>query len=92
MEEIKVSKMPQKADRRIQKTKKGIRQAMLTLMQKKDISSIRIKELAEEADINRKTFYDHYSRIEDVLSEMDDDLLSMVDAEINMVILAKISI
>jgi AcrR family transcriptional regulator len=82
MREISDSKIPHKSDRRINKTKKEIRHALIRLMQVKDISHISITELAEEADINRKTFYKYYSLIEDVLSEIDDVLLRVVDAKI----------
>ena len=46
-----------KADRRIIKTKKAIYEALVELMQKKKLNSITVTELAAQADINRKTFY-----------------------------------
>ena len=53
-------------DRRCLKTQKAIKNALVELMSEKDISQITIKELAQRADINRKTFYTHYTRIYDV--------------------------
>ena len=41
-----------------------------------DISKITIKEIAIEADINRKTFYTHYTDVFSVLKEIEDDLTS----------------
>ena len=35
-------------------------------MAEKDISQISVKELAQKADINRKTFYTHYNSIYDI--------------------------
>ena len=58
-----------KIDRRIQKTKEGIRNAFIQLIQSKDYSSITITELANLANIDRKTFYLHYTSIDDVLKE-----------------------
>ena len=46
-----------KSDRRIQKTKKAIYEALIDLMRKKKLSSITVTELSAAADINRKTFY-----------------------------------
>lgn len=62
-------------DRRIRKTKQGLRFALIKLMREKDISAITITELANEADINRKTFYTHYSRAEDILEEIQEEFL-----------------
>ncbi len=45
-------------------------------MEQKDVATISITELSELADINRKTFYLHYQSIEDVLSEIEDELIS----------------
>ncbi len=63
-----------KTDRRQQKTKRAIRSALIKLMTEHTISEISITALAAEADINRKTFYMHYSSIEAVLSEMEEEL------------------
>ncbi|MDO5518781.1 MAG: TetR/AcrR family transcriptional regulator C-terminal domain-containing protein [Clostridium sp.] len=64
-----------KQDRRINKTKNSIRSVVITLIQKKDISQITVKELAETADINRKTFYMHYSSIEEVLDQIENEII-----------------
>ena len=50
-------------DRRVIKTKRAIRNAFAKLMVEKDINDITIIELAEAADINRKTFYNYYSGV-----------------------------
>ena len=42
-------------DRRVLKTKRAIRNAFAKLMAEKDINDITIIELAETADINRKS-------------------------------------
>ncbi|MBE6062606.1 MAG: TetR/AcrR family transcriptional regulator [Clostridium butyricum] len=64
-----------KPDRRISKTKNSIRIAVIALIQEKDISQITVKELAEVADINRKTFYMHYSSIEEVLDQIENEII-----------------
>ncbi len=62
-------------DRRVLRTKKNIRQAFLQLLSEKSLSQITVKELSEYADINRKTFYMYYSNIEEILSELEDELV-----------------
>ncbi|HAS20881.1 MAG TPA: hypothetical protein DCR16_04015, partial [Lachnospiraceae bacterium] len=63
------------SDRRFYKIKKDIRGAFMTLVLQKDhYSDISITEVAELADINRKTFYLHYDSIDDILTEYADDL------------------
>ena len=67
-----------KEDPRIIRTRNAIREAFLELMQEEDYNSISVKDIAERAGINRKTFYAHYETREHLLScmlkEMFDDL------------------
>lgn len=42
-------------DRRVKKTKKQLRLALMHLMTQKSAKSISVRELAEQADINRST-------------------------------------
>ena len=68
--------LPEKpTDRRVLRTKKNIRQAFLHLLSEKSLSQITVKELSDLADINRKTFYMYYSNIEEILSELEDELV-----------------
>ena len=59
-----------KIDRRIIKTKRAIAVALLQLLSEKPLEEITITELTLKADINRKTFYLHYTGIEDVANEL----------------------
>lgn len=72
-----------KQDKRCQKTRKAIKNAFVTLLSEKDIQQITIKEIAELADINRKTFYAHYSDTQEVIEEIEkgiiDAMLVMLD-------------
>ena len=65
-----------KHDRRILKTKTAIYEALVELMQKKNLNSITVTELAAAANINRKTFYTYYSTVNDVLDEVINELIS----------------
>lgn len=59
-------------DRRVRRSRAAIRAAFLELIMEKEFSQITVKELAERADINRKTFYMHYSSLDDVLAEVEE--------------------
>jgi AcrR family transcriptional regulator len=48
-------------DRRVQFTKKLLRESMINQLQKKPVHKMTIKELCEGADINRGTFYSHFT-------------------------------
>lgn len=63
-----------KIDRRIVKTKRAINGALLQLLDTKDPEDITITELTTYADINRKTFYLHYTCIKDVALELQKKL------------------
>ena len=67
---------PKPVDRRVLKTKRAIRNAFAKLMAEKDINDITIMELAETADINRKTFYNYYSGVYQVVEDIEHDILS----------------
>ncbi len=43
--------------------------ALLKLLDKKPLDNITIRELCDEAGVNRSTFYSHYDTIEDILEE-----------------------
>ncbi len=50
-----------KQNRKTKYTQTALKNSLIELMQEKSISKITIKELCENADINRTTFYAHYS-------------------------------
>ena len=74
-----------KDDRRCRKTKFAIKSALLTIMKEKPVSKISISELTELADVNRKTFYNHYADIDSVLRDLEDEFLerlfSLIDRD-----------
>lgn len=65
-----------KVDRRIIKTKKAIRYAFAALLSQKDINEITVKDVAATADINRKTFYNHYAGVYQIIDELEDEIVS----------------
>ena len=67
------------ADRRSVSTKKAVKNAFIRLSSEKDINCITISEIAAQADINRKTFYNYYSGIHEVIDEIENDIIGHVD-------------
>ncbi|SHI27197.1 TetR/AcrR family transcriptional regulator [Desulfosporosinus lacus] len=63
-------------DRRIGKTRKAIKRALAKLMIDKNLEKINVSELCNIADISRRTFYLHYSSVEAVFKEIEDDIFS----------------
>lgn len=64
----------EKMDRRVRKTRALLLQGLIQLMGEKDIKDISVKELSDLADINRGTFYLHYSDIYDMVDKIEDEL------------------
>ena len=62
-------------DKRVIRTKKAIRAALFKLMETKDIAAITISELTALANVNRRTFYTHYSNITDILDETESEIV-----------------
>lgn len=64
-------------DRRQRKTRTAIQNALLALLREKSIDSITISELTELADVNRKTFYNHYANLQQVRSELEQQYIDL---------------
>ncbi len=62
-------------DLRIEKTRCAIRNAFLQLRSKKPLEKITVKELTELANINKATFYLHYSDIYDLSETLERDVV-----------------
>ncbi len=64
-------------DKRIAKTKKNLKNAMIAMLGEKDFEHITITELCRAAEISRITFYSHYSDKYALLDEIFDDMLKL---------------
>jgi AcrR family transcriptional regulator len=58
------------------RSRKLIRQAYLELIREKDIDKITIKEIVTKADINRGTFYAHYSSVGAVSEQIGNEIVA----------------
>lgn len=68
--------MNHKTDLRITRTKKAIRNGFLNLVNEKGFETISIKDIANEAQINRATFYLHYRDKFDLLEKLSTEVLN----------------
>jgi AcrR family transcriptional regulator len=71
-----ISMADNRTDRRVRRTKALLQQGLIQLMETKDVKDISVKELSDLADINRGTFYLHYSDIYDMLKQLEDELFA----------------
>ena len=70
-----------KMDRRVIRTKKAIRSALLQLTLEKDVEKITIKEIAKKADVDRKTVYNYYNGISEIFGEIENELIASFHRE-----------
>ena len=66
-------------NQRIMLTKKLLKTSLTNMLQTQNIYRISIRELCENAGINRSTFYKYYGSQFDLLSEMEQDLLVSIE-------------
>jgi len=68
--------MNNKTDPRVRRTRRILREALVSLILEKDYTSISIKEITERADMAYITFFRHYTAIDDLLLEILDEGLA----------------
>ena len=66
--------MINKENRRTKMTKALIRSSFVELMQKQSLHKITIKDICDNADVNRSTFYSYYSDQYALLDEIKNDI------------------
>ena len=67
--------MAKDEDLRVKRTRKLITQAFISLLRRKKFEKISIQEIADDAMINRATFYAHYADKQDLYDSLIDDFL-----------------
>jgi AcrR family transcriptional regulator len=68
-----------KDSRKIRYTKMALRDSLVELMQTRPILDISVKELCDQADISRSTFYAHYKDQYELLKEIEDGTLGSLE-------------
>lgn len=72
-------------DKRVMKTRRAIHSAMTRLLTLKPIEEITVTELADAAEINRKTFYNYYSSVYMVAEEMEDEIVERFEDTLRII-------
>ncbi|GAB6255625.1 TetR/AcrR family transcriptional regulator [Peribacillus sp. N1] len=70
-------------DLRIQKTRKAIRDAFLALIKEKGYEKITIQNIADQAMINRNTFYLHYIDKPDLMEKLYEETFKRLEKSIS---------
>ena len=65
-------------NRRIRRTKALLRHGLAQLMSEKSVNEVTVKELVDLVDINRSTFYLHYTDIYNMLESVEDELFDEI--------------
>lgn len=65
-----------RTDARVRYTQKVLKEALLSLLKEKPINKITVKEVCELAELNRATFYAHYSDCFALLESIEDELVA----------------
>ena len=56
-------------DRRVQRTRKALEEALVTLIEQKGYDAITVQDIINEANLGRSTFYAHYIDKDDLLKK-----------------------
>ena len=67
-------------DKRVIKTRRAIREALVTLLRDRRMEDISVVLLSETAHVNRKTFYAHYVKVEDVAKDLVNEFANQIAA------------
>lgn len=69
-------------DRRVRYTKTVLRESLLELMKTQPINKITVTDICGKADINRGTFYAHYTDPYDLLKQIEEELLHTIEGSL----------
>lgn len=67
-------------DRRARRSRKLLKESLLELMKRKTFADISVRDITDAADMNRATFYLHYSGTAELLQSVEEDLLAELQA------------
>lgn len=77
--------MNTKDNQRARLTRMLLKQAYLKLMQEGPAAKITVKEICERAQVNRSTFYLHFTQPNDILMELEDETIALIADSVNII-------
>ena len=89
-----------KVDRRIQRSRKLLQDALITLILEKGYDSITVQNIIDEANVVRSTFYDHYMDKDDLMAnslellreELHQDMTKVDNGDENEAIIGSLAL
>ncbi|MDX8045848.1 TetR/AcrR family transcriptional regulator [Gracilibacillus sp. S3-1-1] len=81
--------MGEKLDRRKKYTRMVLKDSLVQLMNEKSFSSITVKEVCLHADINRSTFYTHFTDVENLLFSIEEEIITEMNRSLEALKFAK---
>lgn len=72
-------------DRRVQKTRKGLQDALIALLREKPLEKIEIQEITEYANMARVTFYRHYGTKEELLLDIIERIYQDMEQQVSII-------
>ncbi len=75
-------KILDKEDRRVQRTRQLLHEAVMALITEQGYDSITVQEIIDRANIGRSTFYAHYRDKDDLLISSMDDIVHSLTADV----------
>ncbi len=72
-------KLPSRPDPRQRRTQKMLRDSFLALVLEQGFEAVRVSEIIERAEVNRATFYRHYSSKRDLLRSWTQEVGTLLD-------------
>ncbi len=74
-----------KTDARVRYTQRVLKESFLTLLQEKPVNRITVKEVCERAELNRATFYAHYSDCYALMDSIEKELLAAFQQSLRLI-------
>ena len=73
-----------KTDARVRYTRSVLKEAFLSLLSKKPVNKITVKEVCEAAGLNRATFYTHYGDCFDLMASIEQELIDAFKSSLKL--------
>jgi AcrR family transcriptional regulator len=76
------TKLPSTADRRVQRTRRALREALVALILERGWERFSVQDVCDRADVARSTFYTHFADREELVGGGFEDLRAALRAQL----------
>lgn len=74
-----------RTDARVRYTRRVLKESFLTLLREKPVNKITVKEVCELAELNRATFYAHYSDCFALMESIEQELIDEFERSLKLI-------